>query len=124
MTRIESCPDYEPGMEIVIVGAISTDTLKADILSYRQVAHYSLSTDTVAPLNKHIYYYLSDWLNIPVEEPEESVFTEVAASPEFAEMPLYPQDGSIQVLDGRLVVKVQETYTPKSDFEIAYENRR
>ena len=78
----------------------------------------------MAPLNKHIYYYLSDWLNIPVEEPEESVFMEVAASPEFAEMPLYPQDGSIQVLDGRLVVKVQETYTPKSDFEIAYENRR
>ena len=124
MTRIESCPGYEPGMEIVIVGAISADALKADIPSYRQVTHYSLSTDTVAPLNKHIYYYLSDWLNIPVEEPEESVFMEVAASPEFAEMPLYPRDGSIQVLDGRLVVKVQETYTPKSDFEIAYENRR
>lgn len=38
MTRIESCPDYEPGMEIVIVGAISTDALRADIPSYRQVA--------------------------------------------------------------------------------------
>ena len=124
MTRIESCPDYEPGMEIVIVGAISPDALRADIPSYRQVAHYSLSADTVAPLNKHIYYYLSDWLNIPVEEPAESVLMEAAASPEFAQMPLYPRDGSIRVLDGQLVVKVQETYTPKSDFEIAYENRR
>jgi hypothetical protein len=39
-------------------------------------------------------------------------------------MPLYPDSGSIQVLDGRLVVKLQETYTPKEDYEIAYENRR
>ena len=124
MTRIESCPGYEQGMEIVIVGAISPQSLRADIPSYRQVAHYSLSTDTVAPLNKHIYYYLSDWLNIPVEEPEESVLMATAASDAFGEMPLYPAEGSVQVLDGRLVVKVQETYTPKSDYEIAYENRR
>ncbi len=39
-------------------------------------------------------------------------------------MPRYPDDGSVQIIDGCLVVKVQEEYTPKSDFEIAYENRR
>ena len=44
--------------------------------------------------------------------------------PEYAAMPRYPDDGSVQIIDGRLVVKVQEEYTPKSDFEIAYENRR
>ena len=36
-------------------------------------------------------------------------------------MPLYPADGSVAVLDGRVVVKIQEEYTPKSEFEIAYE---
>lgn len=124
MTRIEACPDFKPGMEILIVGAISPESLKVDIPSYQRVSHYSLSADTVAPLNKHIYYYLGDWLNIPIDEPDESLLIETAASPEFTDMPLYPKDGSIQVLDGHLVVKVQETYTPKSDFEIAYENRR
>mgnify|MGYP000071340568 CR=1 FL=1 len=48
----------------------------------------------------------------------------MAERPEFAAMPRYPDDGSVQIIDGCLVVKVQEEYTPKSDFEIAYENRR
>ena len=49
---------------------------------------------------------------------------EVSQSKEFQKMPLYPADGSVQKLDGRIVVKIQEEYTPKSDYEIAYENRR
>ena len=80
--------------------------------------------DTVAPLNKHIYYYLRDWLNLPIEEPAEADLMAMAERPEFAAMPRYPDDGSVQIIDGCLVVKVQEEYTPKSDFEIAYENRR
>ena len=39
-------------------------------------------------------------------------------------MPLYPAEGSVRWLDGRVVVKIQEEYTPKSDYELAYENRR
>jgi hypothetical protein len=124
MTRIEECDGYETGMEVVIIGAIPYDQLTASVESYAQVNHYSVPRRTVATLNKHIYYYLSDWLNIPVEEPSEETMMEVSQSEEFAEMPLYPDSGSIQVLDGRLVVKLQETYTPKEDYEIAYENRR
>ena len=37
---------------------------------------------------------------------------------------MYWNRGSVQVLDGRVVVKIQEEYTPKSDYEVAYENRR
>ena len=75
-------------------------------------------------LNKHIYYYFNDWLNVPIREPAEETMKAVAASSQFKAMPLYPADGSVALLDGRVVVKVQETYTPKSDYEIAYENRR
>ena len=122
--RIESCPGYEPGMEVVIIGAIPADQLHSDIPSYAQVDHYSVPFHTVATLNKHIYYYLNDWLNIPVEEPSEETMQAVSDSPEFQAMPLYPAQGSVQVLDGRVVVRMQETYTPKSDYEIAFENRR
>ena len=122
--RVEACPGYEPGMEVAVIGAIPGDQLTAQIESYGQVDHYSVPRDTVATLNKHIYYYLNDWLNIPVAEPEEDIMIAVAASPEFQAMPLYPAQGSVQVVDGRVVVKLQEEYTPKSDFEIAYENRR
>ena len=124
MTRIESCPGYKPGMEIAVVGAIPEEQIRASIPSYSRVDHYSVPMNSVAVLNKHIYYYLSDWLNIPVIEPSEETMMTVSRSLAFRNMPLYPHPDSIQVMSGRLVVKMQKQYTPKSDFEIAYENRR
>ena len=43
---------------------------------------------------------------------------------DFKMMPRYPDDGCTQVIDGKLVVKLQKKYTPKQDYEIQYENRR
>lgn len=122
--RIESCPGYEPGMEIAVVGAVPPEHLQSQVDSFRQVDHYSVPSGTVLTLNKHIYYYLSQWLNVPVDEPDEQTMLSISASEEFQAMPLYPREGSVQVLDGRVVVRMAEEYTPKSDYEIAYENRR
>lgn len=124
MTRVEDCDGYTPGMEVVIIGTIPDAQMHSAIESYAQVSHYSVPIHQVAPLNKHLYYYLNDWLSIPIEEPSQETMAAVAGSDAFAAMPLYPQQGSVQVLDGRLVVKLSEQYTPKSDFEIAFENRR
>lgn len=124
MTRVEDCDGYTPGMEVVIIGTIPDAQMHSAIESYAQVSHYSVPIHQVAPLNKHLYYYLNDWLSIPIEEPSQETMAAVAGSDAFAAMPLYPQQGSVQVIDGRLVVKLSEQYTPKSDFEIAFENRR
>lgn len=124
LSRIESCEGYEPGMEIAIVGAVPTEQIQSDIPSYLQVDHYSVPIHSVLPLNKHIYYYLNSWLSFPVEEPEEETMIAISNSSEFRHMPLYPAQGSVQVLDGRVVVRMAEEYTPKSDYELAYENRR
>ncbi|MDR1821356.1 MAG: glucosyltransferase domain-containing protein [Oscillospiraceae bacterium] len=122
--HVESCEGYAPGMEVVIIGAIPEEQLISQIESYKRVAHYSVPLSAVTALNKHIYYYLKDWLNIPVNEPDEATMISVSDSPEFAAMPLYPQAGSVAVLNGRVVVKLQDHYTPKSQFELEYENRR
>ena len=124
LSRVESCSGYQEGMEVAIVGALPTDQIYSQIPSYTQVDHYSVPLNSVLPLNKHIYYYLNHWLNVPLEEPSEETMLAISASPEFQAMPLYPADGSVAILDGRVVVKLQEEYTPKSDYEIAYENRR
>ena len=124
LARIESCPGYEPGMEIAIVGAVPAEQLQSQVDSFRQVDHYSVPNGTVLTLNKHIYYYLDLWLNTPVEELDEETMLAISDDPEFQAMPLYPAQGSVQVLDGRVVVRMAEEYTPKTDYEIAYENRR
>ena len=124
LARIESCPGYTGKEEVLIIGSFPSDRIYADIPSYALIDHYSADRDTAAPLNKHIYYYLNDWLNVPIPEPEEETMIAVSQSEEFQSMPLYPADGSVQLLDGRVVVKLQEEYTPKSSYEVAYENRR
>ena len=124
LARIESCPGYTGKEEVLIIGSFPSDRIYADIPSYALIDHYSADRDTAAPLNKHIYYYLNDWLNVPIPEPEEETMIAVSQSEEFQSMPLYPADGSVQLLDGRVVVKLQEEYTPKSSYEAAYENRR
>lgn len=124
LVRIESCPGYEPGMEVAIVGAVPPEQLAGQVESFGRVDHYSVPSGTVLTLNKHIYYYLSQWLCAPVEELDEATMRSISRSPEFQSMPLYPAQGSVRILDGRAVVRLAEEYTPKSDYELAYENRR
>ena len=123
MARVESCEGYERGMDVVFVGAIPDGQIRSAVESYAQVDHYSVPIHNVAELNKHIYYYLNDWLSVPVEEPAEEDVIALAETAAFREMPLYPEQGSVRVLEGKVVVRLREDYTPKSDFEIAYENR-
>ncbi len=123
LARIEGCPGYQPGMEIAIVGAVPPEQIKSQIPSYQQVDHYSVPMHSVLPLNKHIYYYLNNWLNTPVDEPSEETMSAISRSSAFRTMPKYPAEGSVQIIHGRVVVRMADEYTPKSDYEIAYENR-
>lgn len=124
VSRIESSPGYSMGMPVVIVGGYPSDRYNTDISVYDWVEEGALLSSSVIPLNKHIYYYMNDWLNVPIEEPAQEVFEEVASSELFQQMPRYPDDGSVQIYDGRVIVKMQETYTPKAQYEIEYEKRR
>lgn len=122
--RIESVSGYNHEMEVVIIGGFPKETYYNGVEAFKIVEHYSCMSSNVVPLNKHIYYYLNDWLNVPWQEPDEEIMIAVAESEEFKSMPLYPDDGSVKIIDGRVVVKIAESYTPKSEFEIQYENRR
>lgn len=124
VSRIESCPGYSMGMPVVIVGGYPADRYDTTIEAYDWVSDGTFLTSSVIPLNKHIYYYMNDWINVPIEEPAREVFEEVAGSDYFQQMPRYPDDGSVIIRDGRVVVKMQDTYIPKAQYEIDYENRR
>lgn len=124
VARVESLDGYEKGMEVAIIGSFPDKVYYCDIEAFGKVEDYSCLSSSLMPLNKHIYYYLNDWLNVRWDEPAEETMISVAASEEFKAMPLYPDDKSAAIIDGRVVVKLAEEYTPKADFEIAYENRK
>ena len=122
--RVESTPGYVNGMEVVIIGGFPRSVYHNDIETFGLLEDYSNLSSTVIPLNKQVYYYLNDWLNVPWQEPEEDTLIRVAASQGFQQMPLYPSDGSIVISGDRVIVKLASRYTPKKDYEIEYENRR
>lgn len=124
VSRIEQTEGYEAGMEVAIIGGYPDDYYTSPIASFETVRHYSCMPTTVTPLTKQIYYYFNNWLNVPIAEPEEATLIAVSESAEFKAMPRYPSDGSVQRIDGRIVVKLADEYTPKQQFEIDYENRR
>lgn len=124
VTRVESCAGYEYGMPIVVIGGFPSDKYDTDIETFQVVRSESAFSSSVIPLNKHIYYYMNDWLNVPAKEPADELCLALTATEEFKNMPLYPNDGSVQIIDGCVVVKVAEQYYPKSEFEKQYDNRR
>lgn len=121
MTRVESMPGYQWDLPLLIIGSFPEERFYGQIETYSLIDHYSVPRDSVLPLNKHIYYYLNHWLNIPVEEPDEITMINMSDSAAFQAMPCYPDDGSVKIIEGQVVVKVGESYTPKSDYELAYE---
>lgn len=125
VSRVESLPGYRSDMDVIVIGSFPDDVYYNGVEGLALAEHKSSClSSSVMPLNKHIYYYLNDWLNVPWEEPGEDEMTAVAESEEFQSMPLYPSDGSVAIMDGQVIVRLAQTYTPKQDFEIAYENRR
>lgn len=123
LTRIESLEGYSPELPVLIIGAFPQQVYFAQIPSYGLIDHYSVPIHSVLPLNKHIYYYLNHWLNVPISEPGEEAMMAMSQSEEFQDLPLYPADGSVAMIDGQVVVRVAEAYSPKSEYEIAYENK-
>lgn len=124
VSRVEQTPGYQSDMEVVIIGSFPREVYHSSLDAFRLVEHYSCMADTVLDLNKHVYYYLNDWLNVPWQEPEEQTMLAVSQSDAFQAMPLYPNDGSVAILDGRVVVKLADHYTPKKSYELQYEQRR
>ena len=124
VTRVESMPGYENGMEVAVIGSFPEDIYYSKVLAYNEVRHYSSPSSSVLMANKHIYYYLNDWLNVQWKEPSEDTMKAISDSPEFQSMPLYPNDGSVAIVNGRVLVRLSEQYTPKQYYEIEYENRR
>lgn len=122
--RVESLPGYHRDMEVIIIGAFPQNAYYSGVEEFDLVEHYSCMSSGVMLLNKHVYYYLNDWLNVPWQEPAEETMISVSDSEAFQSMPLYPNDGSVAIMDGRVVVKLADEYVPKRDYELAYEERK
>ncbi len=124
VSRVEQTPGYSSDMEVVIIGTFPRKIYHSSIDAFSMVEHYSCMSDTVMLLNKHVYYYLNNWLNVPWAEPDENTLIAISDSERFQQMPLYPDDGSVVIDNHQVIVKLAPRYVPKRPYEVEYEMRR
>ena len=99
-TKIEMMEDYESSIPVTLIGYATQDTYVPEMeLTGVLTGNAALN---MYSWDRFLTYFLGDYF--PTVSAE--VRSELQQTPEFAEMPVYPQDGSIREIDGIIVVKV------------------
>lgn len=103
ITRIESNPAFKPGTKIAIIDVdyITRHDISNHFLEAREITGTSALGYQFYSREQFMYYYLNFDGEFASEEEKEML----KATPEFAEMQVYPYYDSIRVIDGYIVVK-------------------
>lgn len=99
-TKIEMMEDYQSSIPVTLIGYATQDTYVPQMeLTGVLTGNAALN---MYSWDRFLTYFLGDYF--PTVSAE--VRSKLQQTPEFAEMPVYPQDGSIREIDGVIVVKV------------------
>lgn len=111
--RIEQSPDYTPGMTVVIAGYYhgghyppSKQKELDDIgeaAGFRSEFEYNFIYN-----DEHFKDFVRNYIGVIFPPIPKTRVHEIEADPRVEQMPCYPYDGCIQLLDGMLIVKVGE----------------
>lgn len=110
LERIEACEGYEPGMSIVLLGSHKREAALSPTPGFDAVQMIG-ALDLGGFRTSYTYaYFLRNYVgfNGQVYTGLSAQAEEAAALEEVRDMPLYPARGSVRVIDGRVIVKLQE----------------
>lgn len=112
LARIEGAEGYEPGMPVALIGEAPFPYIgdAETLISERwQIVGFSGRRPAVG-LGEWFksVNFIQNYLGVQIVPATEEEITRVVESELFAEMPLYPRYGSVAVIDGVLVVKLNE----------------
>lgn len=112
LARIESIENWDLSQPVYIANAhsILNTNLYADLYFYDQIGSVFWVGTDVYPWggNNQVYDYLSRYFNIDLVQPTYEEEKQILASKTFADMPIYPAKDSIKVINGIIVVKMEE----------------
>jgi len=111
VARIESYPDYEPGMDVILVGSEQREAALKP--SPEMDVSQMMGMDDMGDLRTSPSYdlFLRHYLGFaaPVHTGHTELAQSFAAQKAVQQMPVYPRAGSVKVIGGALVVKLNET---------------
>ncbi len=108
LERVEAAQGYEPGMPVVLVGSTTREaglSPTPELDTADLVGIFDMGDLRSFFTYRHfLRYYLG--FSQPVYTGESPLAQRFAATQQVQAMPLYPQEGSVEVLDGAVVVKL------------------
>lgn len=112
-TRIESCDGYQVGMPVVFMGTPGDSIFNADF--YGPMGGFPGTPDNLPATYSYSEYLRNitgatfSYIDITNEH-----YDTLSENPTFQNMPTYPNEGSIQIIDGWVVVKFEECLSEKA----------
>ena len=115
VSRIQSTDGYEQGMQVALVGYCEDQNIKAIDMALDRTNLGGI-TSAESFINSVIYYdwlrpgTLQNWIGFadPVLSTEQS--RSLLNDPRIAQMPNYPTEGSVQVIDGIMVIHFSSSF--------------
>lgn len=108
LERVESCEGYQPEMAVVLVGSTIREAgldPTPELDSARLVGIFNLGDLRTYFTYRHFLRYYTGFTG-PVFTGDSETATTLAATEEVQAMPCYPRDGSVRIIDGKVVVKL------------------
>ncbi|MCR4588354.1 MAG: glucosyltransferase domain-containing protein [Lachnospiraceae bacterium] len=109
IAQIKSADDYDASMPVVLIGESEDPTLYDLTKQYRNLQRFLGDIDTKNPLvgNDLSRYFMAEYCGFAPEYAEQ---TDLSGEQKkvLKDMPLYPNAGSIQVVDGMVLVKYSD----------------
>lgn len=110
LSRMEEQPEYQFGMPLLIEGApeqAENSTPLAEFSSKinKYMSQYQPRSNLYSDGQR---LFLNQFLNADFQSVDRETSERILNSEEFAEMPLWPAEGSIRVIDGVMVMKCRE----------------
>lgn len=102
ITRIKSTKGYDDKYPVVYIGNSISDCTITELGEFRSIEAYPYQTDFLSVNAFSWKDTMRLWCGFSPLEGDERIFT---ANEEVDKMPCYPDDGSIMIIDGTVVVK-------------------
>ena len=108
VARVEDCEDYHPGMKVVLLGSNEREKAMSptpELNAARLVGIFDLGDLRTFFTYRHFLRYFLAFTD-PVYTGDSETAVRFAELEEVKAMPLYPQQGSVRVIEGTVVVKL------------------
>lgn len=94
---------------VAIIGSINRVNYPSTKPNFKNVRVIGLvDIDYIAQSPRHIVRFVNDYIGVKIKQANPEQTEKIVNSPQFTNMPLYPAEDSIKVINGITVVKIDE----------------